>query len=138
MTFQIIDYGAYGIWKFLLGFMTPILIMYLFYLLKMFGAGDIKTFAVIGGLFGPKLVMNCMLYSLFVGGVCAILIIIKSKNLFFLFYRVRSFIQYVSSCIYTKKIVSYDMESAKGEGAVIHFTVSIFLGFLITMIAYYR
>lgn len=138
LVFQIVDYGAYGIWKFFIGFMTPILIMYIFYLLKMFGAGDIKTFAVIGGLFGPKVVMSCMIYSIFAGGVCVILVMIKSKTLFFLFYRVRSFFQYVSNCIYTKKIVSYNMEGAKGQGAVVHFTISIFLGFLITMITYYR
>ncbi len=136
------NHGAYGLWQFALGYMTPILILYLFFILKMFGAGDIKTFAVIGGLYGIPFVLSCIVYSLFAGGIICILSMLKSKNLILAYLRLQNrfnhFFQYVSSCVVNKKIGAYDVAQAKKEGATIHFTIAIFIGFLVTILVSYQ
>lgn len=141
IVFSIWEGGVYGIWNFLSGFMIPILILYVFFTLKMFGAGDIKTLAVIGGLFGTKFVLSCMLYSLFAGGVVCILSMLKSKNLssicYRLFHRFHYFFQYISRCVVTKKIGVYNVAEAKEEGAAVHFTIAILIGFLVTLASMY-
>lgn len=141
IIFSIWEGGIYGIWNFISGFMTPVLILYVFFILKMFGAGDIKTFAVVGGLFGTKFVLSCMLYSLLAGGVFCILSMLKSKNLSSIYYRFYNrfhhFFQYLSNCIVTKKIGAYNVAEAKEEGAAVHFTIAILSGFLVTLATIY-
>ena len=106
-------------------------LLFLFFLLKMFGAGDIKTMAVIGGLYGLSFSVSCMLYSLFAGGVIALLSIIRSRTAFHRFY---SLYQYVSGCVYMKKITRYPVAEAKQSGGTIHFTLAILIGFVLTWI----
>lgn len=132
IAFRLYEYQAWGIVQFLLGFFGTILLLFLFFLLKMFGAGDIKALAVIGGLYGISFSISCMVYSLFAGGVIALLSMIRSKTAFHRFY---SLSQYVSGCLINKKVTCYPMEEAKESGATIHFTIAILIGFAITMTA---
>lgn len=130
ITCRVLENQMLGVVYFFLGFMGTILLLFLFFVLKLFGAGDIKALAVIGGLYGLPVSISCMVYSLFAGGVIALLSMIRSKTAF---HRLYSLSQYVSGCVTNKKVTAYPMEEAKASGATIHFTLAILIGFVVTM-----
>ena len=62
------EQGAYGMLVFVGGFVGTACCLFLFFLLKMFGAGDIKVLAVLGGWYGISFSITCFVYSIFIGG----------------------------------------------------------------------
>lgn len=57
-----------GIKQFALGAVTPVAWLVILFLIRGMGAGDIKLFAVIGGLMGQG-ITEIVIYSIFAGGV---------------------------------------------------------------------
>lgn len=123
------EQGAYGMLVFVGGFVGTACCLFLFFLLKMFGAGDIKVLAVLGGWYGISFSITCFVYSIFIGGAVALLSMIRSKTVRI---RVQSLYQYVTDCVVVGKVQAYPMEKAKESGGTIHFTLEILIGFLLT------
>lgn len=91
------------------------------------GAGDIKLFSVISSCIGLGGLLKTIIYSFLVGAVFSLIIIIRNKNLY---SRIAYFSSYIKTTLYTKSITKYDYES-DGKQNYIHFSVAIFIGFII-------
>ncbi|MCR4656385.1 MAG: A24 family peptidase [Lachnospiraceae bacterium] len=67
--FFIHSYGIQGLLYSMLGLCIPLLSMAVFYRFRLFGAGDLKLFAMIGAITGPKDIAIIMAASFVLGAV---------------------------------------------------------------------
>lgn len=71
---QITENGPKGGVIFLAGVAVPVLLLGILFIFHMIGAGDIKLLCALGGIMGPRTVMECIVYSLLAGaGISLIL-----------------------------------------------------------------
>ena len=61
---QITENGPKGGVIFLAGVAVPVLLLGILFIFHMIGAGDIKLLCALGGIMGPRTVMECIVYSL--------------------------------------------------------------------------
>lgn len=120
-------YGWSGSFHFLLQISIPVLIFYLLFLMRAFGAGDIKLFSVIGSCIGLVGLAKVIVYSFLVGAVFSFLILMQNKNLY---TRLIYFFNYVRTVLDTKCIAKYDYTS-DGKQNFLHFSIAIFIGYCI-------
>lgn len=123
---QLIKEQILGIFLFFGGAGIPILAGAFIYYFRMMGAGDIKLLAVAGGFMGPGKVIFCMAASLFAGGILAVLLLLKRRNLkeriFYLFH-------YIAEQKRTGEWKPYITE--KDQGGRMHFSIAILAGILL-------
>ena len=90
------EYQAMGIVFFLAKAIWPILLLYLLYLVRGLGSGDIKLFSVMATMVGAGDVIDIMIYSVMLAGVIAVIICIRErrivkKNLHYSYYIAAAF-----------------------------------------------
>jgi prepilin peptidase CpaA len=94
--YHILDSGLSGITFSLLGFIVGFGVLFLLYLCKALGAGDVKLFGAIGALSGAEFVVQSMMYSILYAGVLGACILLIRKELIYriknVFFRLLSFI----------------------------------------------
>ncbi|MCR5107134.1 MAG: A24 family peptidase [Lachnospiraceae bacterium] len=61
--------GAKGALSSLIGALIPFLLLFVFFIFRYFGAGDIKLFSMIGTFLGPQGVMLVLIYAVLTGGI---------------------------------------------------------------------
>lgn len=114
------------------GLIIPILLLWIFYQYKVIGAGDIKLFSVIGGLYGLQFVITHMILSLFCGAVISIIHFFKYKDFW---NRLSYFMSFFSGQFSLKQFiihpVPYYKKSKEGNKPVIPYTIAIAIGFLL-------
>ncbi len=108
------------------GCLLPFFLLFLFYCVKVIGAGDIKLFMVTGLFLGVKEVLYVMLCSFLIGGVYALICLIRRKS----FKRRFTYLFH-----YVKRVVKSGRPEAYVEGAwnremVLYFSPCILLGCL--------
>lgn len=81
MAFGIVLGGMPRIIQVLLNISIPVIMLYLFYLIGVLGAGDIKLFSVIGGFTNLKTLTDCVLAAFVAGAVIAVLKMLYMRNL---------------------------------------------------------
>ena len=121
------QYGWKGSIYFLILISLPVLVFYLLFLMRALGAGDIKLFSVISSCIGLKGVLDIIIYSFLTGAVLSLIVLIHNKNLY---SRIAYLSEYVKRALYTKSIAKYDYKS-DGKQNFIHFSVSIFVGYVV-------
>ncbi|MGX7417483.1 A24 family peptidase [Carnobacterium gallinarum] len=72
--------GVGGLVDSMLGFLVSGGIMMILYVFKALAAGDVKLFAVIGAIMGIEFSLYCMMYTIIVGGILAILILLFTRT----------------------------------------------------------
>lgn len=125
---------SYRLWKsglkgtgiFLVGALVPVLILYLLFVFRMIGAGDIKLLSVLGGFMGPSAVVVCIGISFLFGAVFSLAVLILCGNLK---SRLRYFAGYFNRFITTKEIIPYIRKGRQMEN--IHFSVPILMSVLL-------
>lgn len=126
---QLCESGGRGIFLFIIQIIVPIIVLFLLFLIGALGAGDIKLFSVIGGIWNIKLLSYCVIFSFLSGAVYAFFKLIYQRNLLkSLIY----FFQYVETSIREGKIRMYHKKSHKNQN-VMCFSIAIFIGFCIAM-----
>lgn len=139
-AFQIYECGRQGIISGLFGSFLPILLLFILFLFKVLGAGDIKLFSVVGSFYGASFVFYTIILAFLLGGLMSIIHLIKSKQVI---YRLQILAEYIQTyrsqvnCLDEKGkkqivIPYYDIQR-DGYGGTIHFSVAI-LGALIIQI----
>ena len=133
---QILMHQMTGIGYWFLGTAGLVTMLFVFWLMAVIGAGDIKLFGVIGGFLGIRAGISIFILSVAVGAVGAAVLIIFRKNLKErLFYSKNYFFQLF--CL--KKSMSdwkyMDIHRrADDPGAYMHFSMSILLGTLVYLL----
>lgn len=107
-----------------LGFLIPIIGLFILFYFHMLGAGDIKLLAVTGGFLGIEGSLFCVGVS-FIIGACFAFIKMCIHRLFI--ERFAYFFQYMKDVLTTgKRIPYYDLSEDK-DSSRLHFSVSIAL-----------
>lgn len=79
-AFQICEFGRKGIISGLFGSFLPILLLFILFLFKALGAGDIKLFSVVGSFYGASFVFQTIIIAFLLGGLISIIHLVKSKQ----------------------------------------------------------
>ncbi len=129
LLLQIVELGVMGIGVFLINVSIPIILLYLLFLMHALGAGDIKLFSVIGGIWGFQVLCRTIVISFLVGAVISACKLLYYQNLI---SRLWVFKEYVCQVLYTGKLLEYPIVSQEKQH-VIHFSISILIGYAIAM-----
>lgn len=132
-VYRLFTEGLSGIAAFAAGVFCPILILGILFIFGALGAGDIKLFAVLGGMMGVRQVMQCMLWAFLLGGALSFIILLSCGGIR---RRLAYFVQYFQLLFITKQIRPY--REGSGRGASIHFTVPVLMSVLLYMGGIYR
>lgn len=104
--------GSKGSFYWFLDIVFPVIVFYLFFYLKMFGAGDIKLFSVICGVIGLNSAISVITVSLFFGALLSIIGILRYRNLR---NRLQYLAAYFSNIMTTRKLLPYVRQIRKEE-----------------------
>jgi len=124
-------YGGRGILISLLGIMAPVLILFVFYALRMLGAGDIKLFSAIGATMGVRFVLSAIAFSFMAGGVMALIILSINRNWK---NRILYLFNYLKCCFLANSLLPYTDFEEKNDGGKFHFTYAISCGVIMSLI----
>jgi prepilin peptidase CpaA len=123
--------GWNGLLDSLTGIGIPVFILIVLHFLRILGAGDIKLFAVIGGMIGHS-VWNVMLCSFVAGGLLAAIQMLYHHSLV---SRIHFFWNYIHSCLQAGKLIPYESGFDEGNTSnTIHFSIAIFIGYIVWLI----
>lgn len=127
LFFKVWTYQAEGIVIFIVQVSVPIILLYLLFLMRALGAGDIKLFSVISSIWNLKITFITMAAAFFAAAVLSLGKLIYQKNLL---ARFRVFGSYLYQVMIMGEIAKYPRES-DGKQNIIHFSVAILIGFFI-------
>lgn len=120
--------GYMGMLFFLWGAAVPVFLLWCLFLFRMLGAGDIKLFSVIGGLYGTSFTMEVIVAALFLGAGMSVFHLLKAGGFK---YRLHYLAEYVSNYLKTGERLPYYVRARDGKKPVIHFAVAVLGGFLL-------
>lgn len=106
----------------------PILLFYLLFCMHVLGAGDIKLFCVIAAFWPFQNLCTCILVSFVAGGVISFSKLLIQRELFQSLQSVYFYLQ-----TSRKKRTFNKYPGRDNYGHQIHFSVAIFIGFIVTM-----
>ena len=127
LIFRIEECGVKGILIWFFGAALPIVLFWMLFRYKMLGAGDIKLFSVIGGMYGLPVIINTMILAFLAGGVLSVIRLLQTggfKN------RLQYLAGFISSQCKETKMIRYYQCERDGRMPVIHFTIAILIGFI--------
>ena len=82
LAISLIIGGIAGAKDSILGIIVPFVALFIFFAMRMFGAGDIKLFCTIGAIMGLNFAINNIIYSFFLAGIVVIGKLIVTGQLF--------------------------------------------------------
>ena len=126
LFYRLLCQGIRGILPFGAGVIFPFLILSTLFYFRMLGPGDIKVFCALGGMLGVRRVGSCMLYTLFIGGIFSILLLLIYGDIR---QRIRYFLRYIQGYLLTGTVRPYYRKGMPSEN--FHFTVPIFLSVML-------
>lgn len=126
---QILECGMRGIGVFLLNVSIPVILLYLLFLIRALGAGDIKLFSMIGGIWGLQVLCTTIAASFLVAAVLSLCKVLYHRNLIF---RLRVFREYLAQALSGGRLQKYPQDS-QGNQHLIHFSISILIGYAVAM-----
>jgi len=118
--------GVPGIPVFLCRALLPIALFYILFLIGVLGAGDIKLFSVLSIFLTLNETGTLIILSFVLGAIGALLKMCITNELL---ARIAYFSNYASLCIGQRKLLPYQRI---GKNSIIHFSVPIFISFIIT------
>lgn len=131
LLFQVSTRGGEGVLNFLVLSILPVIILYSLFRISALGAGDIKLFSMIGSFLTVKELCGWMILSFGIGAGLALLILIKNG----LFQeRIQFFFKYLREAVVEFPNIKKYGEVSPGKKYVMHFTVPMLLGFLLSAI----
>lgn len=80
LAYELIFLGGANITGKLVGVFLPVLLLGIFFLFRMLGAGDIKLFCVLGIWMGAEDILKCMLFSFLIGAAISLINIVINKS----------------------------------------------------------
>ena len=123
LVIQVMEKGPKGGIIFLTGAAVPVILLGILFVLRMLGAGDIKLLCALGGIMGPRTIVECIVYSLLAGAGISLAILISTGGIrrrFLYLY------QYMNEFYCTGEIHPY-YRKGMSFPENFHFTVPIFL-----------
>ncbi|WP_066497511.1 A24 family peptidase [Abyssisolibacter fermentans] len=116
--------NVHGLIDSLAGIVMPIVILWILFIARVLGAGDIKLFCCIGAIAGAKFTVFTIIYSFLAGGVISLFYIIFRNSAIKSF---KSLFNFIKACILTHSILEYEFDLK----SKFPFSSAVFLGFLL-------
>ncbi len=110
-------------WDRFCGTLLPLLCLYLLWHLGMMGAGDVKLLMMCGSFFGCRGSLRCLFFSLCWGGLIALLIMLRRKNMR---QRFSGLADWIGKSMQRAQIQPY--LPYHDQGGRMHFALSVLLG----------
>lgn len=129
LLIQIWELGARGIVSFIGNISIPVILLFLLFLMRALGAGDIKLFSVVGGIWNLKLLYVTVIAAFLVAAAMSLCKLLYYQNLI---SRLCIFWNYICQVSATGKISKYP-RGPEGEQNIIHFSIAILIGFVIAL-----
>lgn len=120
-----VEAGFSGLNNWAIGLILPITLLFLLFVLRMLGAGDIKLVAVIGGILGIRFLMDCSIYILVAAAIMALLKMLKERNLI---KRFKHFFLFIWNIIINRQVGIYDDLNKEDKSHVIRLSYAIAAG----------
>ncbi len=111
-----------------MGVLIPVCILFILFIFRMLGAGDIKLISVIGGFYGSVFALKVFVISIFVGSIFSV---VRCVRYGYLFIRIVNFKNFLTELIRSKKVNAYYVRERDGDEVVIPFSAAIFAGYVI-------
>lgn len=127
--FQTMEWGVGGIGVFLLNVSIPVILLYLLFLIRVLGAGDIKLLSMIGGIWGFRVLGVTIAVSFLAAAFLSLCKVLIHQNLIL---RLRVFREYMGRLLTSGRLLKYPQDS-KGEQHIVHFSLAILIGYAIAM-----
>lgn len=126
---QVTEAGMKGFGVFLINVSIPVILFYLLFLMRALGAGDIKLFSVIGGIWNLKILYVTVIASFLIAAGMSLCKMLYHRNLV---SRLCVFGSYVCQVAAAGRLLKYPRES-QGKQHIIHFSIAILMGYLIAL-----
>lgn len=121
IVFRIFGDGIQAVVWALPNIIFPVIILYLFYLMRILGAGDIKLFSVVGGFLKFNELVSCMMCAFIVGAIISLIKMLYERTLS---YRLFLGERYLRSIL----MGDFGPYSFKSKDSIMHFSLAILLG----------
>lgn len=108
------------------GMLIPLLLLFPFFLFRMLGAGDIKTLAVLGSMFGPQAILSCMFCTFLFGAVLSLFTFLIDGGFR---ERFRFLTGWFLRCLASGRSVPYLRQGVRWES--LHMTIPILMAVLL-------
>lgn len=122
---SLLQAGVRGLCFSLTGAFLPLLLLGGLFLLRMFGAGDIKLFMALGSYLGPREIMKCMAIAFILGAFYSLFYLIVTGTIC---RRIQKLFFYIRKCQQKGQAFSYPVKA--GEGTF-PFALAIFASVLL-------
>ncbi len=106
----------------------PVILCYLLFLIHALGAGDIKLFSVIGGIWNLKILTVTIMISFLAAAAMSLGKMLYHRNLV---SRLCIFGDYIRQTFAAAQFCQYP--KSQGNQHIIHFSIAIFIGYIIAM-----
>ena len=126
LIYQTSIHGVVGIWEYVKGAGIPLLLLFILFIFRMLGPGDIKLLSVLGGIMGVSAIIHCIIISFIFGAILAAAILVSCGNLK---ERLRYFAEYITRTLQTKKITAYYKSGMPIEN--FHFSIPILMSIIL-------
>lgn len=114
---------------------VPFLVLFLFFAVRMIGAGDIKLLCALGSIMGLQWIINCMILMIIAGGPIVLIYMLVHR---IFSQRMLYAWKYIKGVLITKTIHEYQQQGAVGKenfpfsiaiavGAVLSFVLPSFI-----------
>ena len=127
--FQVVGFGWRGAGVFLINVSIPVILCYLLFLMHALGAGDIKLFSVIGGIWNLHVLIITIIVSFLVAAGMSFGKLLYHRNLI---SRLCIFGKYIHQVMTTFQLSEYP-KGTQGKQHIIHFSIAILIGYLIAL-----
>ncbi len=127
--FQVVGLGWRGAGVFLINVSLPVILCYLLFLMRALGAGDIKLFSVVGGIWDLHVLIVTIIISFWVAAGMSFGKLLYHRNLV---SRLCIFGKYIHQIMATFQLPEYPKEP-QGKQHIIHFSIAILIGYLIVL-----
>ena len=118
LLYQIVLKGLSGLYFFLFGSLVPIFILFVLFIFRMLGAGDIKLLSVLGGFLGSNATFVCIILSFLFEALIAIIKFAVNRNLL---SRLQYLAEYFKELFLEKKIKPYYVP-VENDNNIVHFS----------------
>ena len=131
LVISLLTSGMAGVKDSILGIIVPFVLLFIFFVIRMFGAGDIKLFCTIGAIMGLNFVINNIMYTVFSTGIVIIIKLIISGELLKI---LKGMYYYFKSMLVGRCLISFP----RIENGRFPFAISILIGTIIQLILNYN
>ena len=129
LILQAVESGWRGVGIFLINVSIPVVLCYLLFLMHALGAGDIKLFSVVGGIWDLHILKLTIIISFLVAAGMSLWKMLYHHNLI---SRLCILGKYLYQVIVTFQLPEYS-KGDQGKQHIIHFSIAIFIGFLVAL-----